>query len=320
IKSDFHSTIPRSLFPLGERGGLTFWLAQPEDYDEVMAISDNIYQGMDYLPYRYKNWMTEPNRVVIIARKEGNVVALQSGILADEGQTIVLEGLRVSPSERGRGIAGIMQRFMDDYIRQIYPSVRVKRITRKDALGPEILAKFSFLARRVTKLSTETGAGDATLEQKPILVELDREQVKKVLLDPDIASQLDLPGGVIIQDWQPLKPVESNLEILGRKSLTWLADRLYQPSFLSFHTPPYPVPYKGGSLNFNIDMYGRNLDLACWALLIHLQRVKYELMGTVVVRVYMHHSLREGLNVFCQCPGLQKDWEKWEQFLLEQNL
>lgn len=60
---------------VGERDGLTFYLARPEDYDDVMAISHDIYGGMDYLPHRYHSWMTEPGRVVIIARRDEKLVS-----------------------------------------------------------------------------------------------------------------------------------------------------------------------------------------------------------------------------------------------------
>lgn len=59
---------------VGESDGLTFCLARPEDYDDVMAISQNIYSGNDYLPHRYHSWMTEPGRVVIIARRDRKLV------------------------------------------------------------------------------------------------------------------------------------------------------------------------------------------------------------------------------------------------------
>ncbi len=59
---------------MGKSDGLTFCLARPEDYDDVMAISQDIYGGNDYLPHRYHSWMTEPGRVVIIARRDGKLV------------------------------------------------------------------------------------------------------------------------------------------------------------------------------------------------------------------------------------------------------
>lgn len=60
---------------LGESEGLTFFLARPEDYDDVMAISHDIYDGNDYLPCRYHSWMTEPDRLVIIARRGSRLVS-----------------------------------------------------------------------------------------------------------------------------------------------------------------------------------------------------------------------------------------------------
>lgn len=59
---------------VGENDGLTFWLAKPEDYDDVMSISEGIYWGNDYLPHRYREWMVEPDRVVILARRTGKLV------------------------------------------------------------------------------------------------------------------------------------------------------------------------------------------------------------------------------------------------------
>lgn len=59
---------------VGESDGLMFWLARPQDYDEIMAISHDIYGGNDYLPHRYHIWFTEPDRAIIIARRDGKLV------------------------------------------------------------------------------------------------------------------------------------------------------------------------------------------------------------------------------------------------------
>lgn len=65
---------------VGESDGITFWLARPQDYDEVMAISHDIYQGNDYLPHRYLSWMTEPDRVVVIGRRNRKLVRMSCTI------------------------------------------------------------------------------------------------------------------------------------------------------------------------------------------------------------------------------------------------
>ncbi|KAL2079678.1 hypothetical protein ACEWY4_025422 [Coilia grayii] len=324
---------------VGENDGLTFWLAKPEDYADVMSISEDIYSGNDYLPHRYHKWMTEPDRVVILARRAGKLVALESGVVVDDGRTVVVEGLRVCPTERGHGVAGVIQRFADSYLKKLYPSIKVKRLTRGDDPGPEKLSKFRLLARRAVvslsgeaesfdgfisalkaKLMLEEGAGGPASKHLSLETE---EQLRAVLLDPDVSSRLQLPGGAIIQDWQPLQPIEGNLAVLKRQNLTWFAGGglVDKPTFLSFYTPPYPVPYGGRAVRLNIDMFGTDQGLARGALVANLDRVRAELRGTVMMHVYLHGSLWESLREFCQTDsGVQQCRNSWEQLLLERDL
>ena len=59
------------------QAGLHFSVATEEDFDEIMAMSQHIYGGLDYLPTRYGAWMQETNRTVVLARKQGKVVGGQ---------------------------------------------------------------------------------------------------------------------------------------------------------------------------------------------------------------------------------------------------
>lgn len=327
---------------VGESDGLTFWLAEQKDYDDVMAISVNIYRGNDYLPHRYQSWMTEPGRVVILARRGDKLVALESGLVVDDGCTVVVEGLRVCPSERGRGVARIVQRFADGYIQKLYPSVKVKRLTWGVEAGAEILPNFTLLGKRAVlslvgeavsfhtfisdlknKLHSSTGSDPVV--SVPNLVPLDSQQLRKVLLDPDLSKRVTLPGGAIIQDWQPLQPIEANLEILGRRDLTWLVDNQEKPTFLSFYTPPYPIPFEGGSLRLNIDMFGTDPIFARSALVGHLEKVlasgAFDKSGKVMARVYFDCSLWEELEGFCMGDaGVKKFRGYWEQLFLERGI
>ncbi|KAM4603788.1 N-acetyltransferase 16, like [Polymixia lowei] len=339
LLGNFKSNVAMESSCLGNSEGLTFWLAQPRNYDDVMSISEDIYDGNDYLPHRYHDWMEEPGRTVILARREGKLVALESCLVVDEGTAVVVEGLRVCPSERGRGVAGTVQRFADSYIRQLHPTIKTKRMTRADDPGAEKLAKFTLLARRAilslfgkaesfdsfishlkNKLhSTGRTTGVSAIEMVP----LEKKQLRSVLLDPNLPARIQLPGGAIIQDWQPLRPMEGNLEILGRRDLAWLADSQEAPVFLSFYTPPYPVPYNGGSVRMNIDMFGTDQDLVQCALVGHLERAraKGELKGTVIVHVYMVQSLWETLHTFCEGhTGVVRYRDYWEQLFLEREM
>ncbi|KAJ8254829.1 hypothetical protein GJAV_G00197800 [Gymnothorax javanicus] len=314
---------------IGESDGFTFWLARPEDYDDVMGISGNIYDGYDYLPHRYHSWMTEPDRVVILAKKEGKLMALESGLVLDGGHTVLVEGLRVCPSERGKGIAGVIQRFVDQYIRRIYPSVRVKRLTRLSDPGKD-LAKFTIVEKRaVLILCVEAEKFDgffsqlkAKLAPGPKLRVLDEEkQLRDLLLDPELGARLQLPGGLISTAWQPFQLAESNLEVLRRQDITWLADMSASPTFLSVHTPVYPIPINGGSLLFNIDLFGMSHVLARQALVCHLERVKDNIKGAIWIFVSMHRSLQKGIMEYCKgVSGVLHLSDYGDQEILERPL
>ena len=56
-------------------GEITFREATAADYDDVMKISDNIYEGLDYLPARYHEFCEDPERHMFVAEDEGRVVS-----------------------------------------------------------------------------------------------------------------------------------------------------------------------------------------------------------------------------------------------------
>ncbi|XP_028843934.1 probable N-acetyltransferase 16 [Denticeps clupeoides] len=322
---------------LGESEELTFWLAKPEDYEDVMAISKGIFDGNDYLPHFYQEWMTEPNRVVIVARKGRKLVALESRVVVDGGNTVVLQGLRVCPSEAGHGLASVLHRFCDSYMKKLYPSIRMRHLITYDYVASEKLSKFNLLAKRVVlsfygeaesfftltstlkaKLVAENRPGGSDFKTCALETE---DQLRSVILDPDLPSMLQLPGGAIIQDWQPLMPTETNMEILRRQNLSWFAARAGKKIlFLSLHTPPYPIPYNNGSLCLNIDLFGTDTVLAKEAVVAHLERSKGQLRGGVVMHVYMHTSLWEDLREFCQGVSGLKQLEKRGQKFFEEKI
>lgn len=73
MKIDTSLTMPQLPESLSQTG-LQFTLASEEDFDDIMAMSQDIYGGLDYLPTRYSSWLKEANRTVILARKQGKVV------------------------------------------------------------------------------------------------------------------------------------------------------------------------------------------------------------------------------------------------------
>ncbi|XP_008433214.1 histidine N-acetyltransferase isoform X1 [Poecilia reticulata] len=254
MKIDTNLTIPQ-LPEAPSQAGLQFAVATEEDFDEIMAMSKDIYGGLDYLPTRYTSWLQESNRTVILARKEGKVIALESACVIDDGETMLVEGLRVAPQERGKGVAGVLLRFCSELVKSKYPDVKVTRLTRDDQLGPKDFEKYRIITKQGILL-VRFRAEELKLRLREIIpsadihssqlpgpppVHLDQTSIHQLYLTTDLMHDV-LPNATIIQDWQPFKLLPSNIEILLKKEIDWLVDDVSNPTVASLCTFPFKVP------------------------------------------------------------------------------
>lgn len=70
---------------------------------------------------------------------------------------------------------------------------------------------------------------------------LDQTAVHQLYLTTDLMQGV-LPNATIIQDWQPFKPLPSNMAILMKKDIDWMVDDLSSPTVASLCTFPFRVP------------------------------------------------------------------------------
>lgn len=85
--------------------------------------------------------------------------------MIDAGETALVEGLRVAPWERGKGVAGLLQRFCLQLVKRQHPGVKVVRLTRDDQLGPRELKKYRLITKQVRKTR---GAGGPSCPLWPL--------------------------------------------------------------------------------------------------------------------------------------------------------
>lgn len=76
-------------------------------------------------------------------------IALESVCVIDDGETMLVEGLRVAPQERGKGVAGVLLRFCSQLVKSKYPEVKVSRLTRDDQLGSKDFQKYRLITKQV---------------------------------------------------------------------------------------------------------------------------------------------------------------------------
>jgi GNAT superfamily N-acetyltransferase len=89
--------------------------ALPKDKADVLALTRHIWEGNDYVPYVWDEWLADPHGMLVVAEYGGQVVGLAN--LAWKGEDEWwLQGLRVHPHFQGQGIASRLH----DYILQAW--------------------------------------------------------------------------------------------------------------------------------------------------------------------------------------------------------
>ena len=61
---------------IAEDGILVVRYATEDDYEAVLAINQNVYGGLDYVPAMYKSFITDPNTRAFILEINRIVVSL----------------------------------------------------------------------------------------------------------------------------------------------------------------------------------------------------------------------------------------------------
>lgn len=96
------------------------------------------------------------------------------------------------------------------------------------------------LKLRLSELGLD-GAIQSSSSSNTTPVRLDHTAIHQLYLATDLMHGV-LPNATIIQDWQPFKPLPSNMAILLKKDIDWMVDDLSNPTVASLCTYPFRVP------------------------------------------------------------------------------
>ena len=78
--------------------------ALQKDTDEVMELCSHIWDGGDYIPSVWEEWLADPDGLLGVAEMAGHVVGVFK-LSKFSQQEWYMEGLRVHPEVQGKGIA-----------------------------------------------------------------------------------------------------------------------------------------------------------------------------------------------------------------------
>ncbi|XP_075927375.1 putative N-acetyltransferase 16 [Petromyzon marinus] len=318
----------------GMEQDLVFNLARPEDYEEVMRMSEGIYEGKDYLPSIYHDWLKDPNRTVMLAQLQGRIVALESLLLTDGGATALVGGLRVGPEHRGRGVAGLIQRHTLEYVRERHSGVMRKHVLRGDTVGPEVLKSHRLLFTRVmfhlhvtSEAMAATVARAADLTDRSLSLEVRQSEAEAILLSAAVVDDL-LPARLFVHNWEPCRPDPVNFPALRRLALTWATDDPREPSVLSVCGRAFPIPKPSRWWRQDVDVFSSSSKSSCCLAAVNAQ-VAFHLArapeaapgGNVLLYVSVESTLAEGVHGFlAKVLGSAALIDRFEQKLLEVDL
>jgi GNAT superfamily N-acetyltransferase len=87
--------------------------ARETDTPGVMELSSRIWDGEDYVPHVWFDWLSDPRGMLVVAEHQNKIIGLGKLTCLSE-KDWWLEGLRVHPDFEGRGIASQIHEFLLD--------------------------------------------------------------------------------------------------------------------------------------------------------------------------------------------------------------
>ncbi|MHA1609513.1 MAG: GNAT family N-acetyltransferase [Candidatus Njordarchaeales archaeon] len=182
--------------------GEIYRLARDTDREFVISFTRNTWEWGDYIPQVWNDWLRDPRGRLYVAEVDGKPVAiLHAAFLLDN--SVWLEGLRVHPEYRRRGIAYRLNKYVIENL--INEGYRVFRMAIMHWNTPSInLAKKLGFYEVDTWLSLETKIGNLLapqLETICFLIE-DIEEVWNLIQRTDVYS---LSQGLLCLDWKWIK-------------------------------------------------------------------------------------------------------------------
>ncbi len=92
--------------------------AQAKDTEPVMELCSHIWNGGDYIPFVWEEWMADPEGLLGVAELDGRVAGVFK--LARFGECEwFMEGLRVHPDFQGTGVASHIHEYIVDTWRKM---------------------------------------------------------------------------------------------------------------------------------------------------------------------------------------------------------
>ena len=195
--------------------------ALPKDTPDVIELTSTIWEGQDYVPKTWDEWLHDPLGLLAVAEFGGRVVGLVKLTRLDSKEWW-LEGLRVHPKFEGRRIASRLHDYLLDYWQRNCAGV-LRLATASNRLQVHHLCERTGF-RKIVELSLFGASileddGVAVLEDHFNLVQT--AEISKVLELSYQSPVLGWASGLINLGWQWVNPSEGYISAAIQRKQAW---------------------------------------------------------------------------------------------------
>ena len=190
------------------------------DRNDIMEISHHIWEGHDYLSSVVDQWLQDQNSNFYGVEVDGHVVAVGNLRLVEGGRTGWMEGLRVHPEYRGRGLANDITRHIVGRAEHLGVG-RLRYTTSDENVASLKLAKmagFSKILRMAVSWHDKLKQIPAPADYPPVT-----KRIPETACDLLKTNVHIIPRGILIYDWKALDSTRKSLEEIGKTHTFYIA-------------------------------------------------------------------------------------------------
>jgi GNAT superfamily N-acetyltransferase len=178
-----------------------------KDTADVMELTSTIWDGEDYVPRAWEDWLADPQGLLAVAEFGGKVVGLVKLTLIDD-QEWWMEGLRVHPEFEGRRFASRLHDYLMDYW-QRHGSGVLRLATASNRLPVHHLCDRTGF-QRIAELTIFVASAQPDLIQGDF-TPVTTDQIGEVLMTIESSSLFSLQSGLMNLGWMWVRPTEKQL-------------------------------------------------------------------------------------------------------------
>ncbi|KAK6169296.1 hypothetical protein SNE40_020376 [Patella caerulea] len=262
-----------------------------DDKENILGISDNIYNGRDYLPELYDDVIYNKDMRGYVCEERGKVLGFFFVHIVDDSETIVRRAGRVKSSHQGQGIFKNLMEYMIKDCASL-PKVKYASIaidgTHREKVSNYLKREnyrhaqtmnfhlFKFNIQDVPTLSLENNALHISEITSNLLKDILKNQTSRDYLFPD---------NIVRIHSVPFKPIEANIKSFVNKR-TYIIGSFAKykgdeegdisdldPCTIRLMTLASFYTCKGG-LAYQLDIFGNRTEDLGDHLYYHMQKIK----------------------------------------------